>query len=217
MFSLLSDEGSRVLWKWAHLPQGGSPVHEALDTVNLYLWFITFPPSFCFKFQFQISSDLPFISLRDGLIYTSSSDSFLPAVAIGYLFTSRRVPPALLKGWAMTHKSPHFDEIKAMDYFFMSLQNTPPIQCLQTHLILLNTSKGPYSPHWHHKSELQYFENSDGYVSTTSFLTSATGRDGFSNRWVRRKVIAVISVVLLPSAAPWAFKHSNTWYTADKK
>lgn len=180
MFSLLSDEGSRVLWKWAHLPQGGSLVHEALDTVNLYLWFITFPPLFCFKFQFQISSDLPFIPLRDELIYTSSSDSFLPDVAVGYLFTSRRVAPALLKGWAMTHKSPHFDKIKAMYYFFHEPPKKPTDSVSpDTFDFVEHKKQGPYSTRWHHKSER--LENSDGRVSTTSFLTSAPGRDGFSS------------------------------------
>lgn len=119
MFSLLSDEGRRVLWKWAHLPQGGLTVHEALETVNLCLPFITFSPLFSvFKFQFQISPVLSFISFRDGVIYTSSLDSFSSDAALGYLLTSWRASPALLKGSAMTHQNPHFDEIKANVFFF---------------------------------------------------------------------------------------------------
>lgn len=151
MFSLLSDEGRRVLWKWAHLPQGGSTVHEALETVNLCLPFITFS---VFKFQFQISPALSFISFRDGVIHTSSLDSFSSDAALGYLFTSWRASPALLKGSAMTHQNPHFDEIKANVFFFF-FQNSPLpslIQCPQTHLILQDTrSKGALSPRWHYK------------------------------------------------------------------
>lgn len=139
---------------------GGSTVHEALETVNLCLPFITFFPLFSvFKFQFQISSVLSFISFRDGIIYTSSLNSFSSDAALGYLFTSWRASLALLKGSAMTHQSPHFDEIKANVFFFLlSLQNNPLpslIQCPQTHLILSNTrSKGALSPCWHHKSGL---------------------------------------------------------------
>lgn len=124
MFSLLSDEGRRVLWKWAHLPQGGSTVHEALETVNLCLPFITFS---VFKFQFQISPVLSFISFRDGVIHTSSSDSFSSDAALGYLFTSWRASPALLKRFGYDSPEPSLwrDQGTCFLLFFF-LQNSPP-------------------------------------------------------------------------------------------
>lgn len=119
MFSLLSDEGRRVLWKWAHLPQGGRQCMKHWKQSISVCHSSLFSPLFSvFKFQFQISSVLSFISFRDGVIYTSSLDSFSTDAALGYLFTSWRASPALLKGTAMTHQSPHFDEIKANVFFF---------------------------------------------------------------------------------------------------
>lgn len=109
----------------------------------------SFPPLFCFKFQFQISSDQPFISFKDGLSYTSSSDSFLPDVALGYLFTSRQLPPALLKGWAMTHESPYIEEIKAITtIFFLSASKTPHQFNVHRHIWFCRTreAKGLFHP-----------------------------------------------------------------------
>lgn len=63
-------------------------VNEALDTVNLYLLFIIFFFWPCFEFQFQHSSLLPFIYLGVAAIYTSSFNSFLSDVVLGYQFTS---------------------------------------------------------------------------------------------------------------------------------
>lgn len=139
---------------------GGSTVHDALETVNLCLPFITFFPLFSvFKFQFQIPSVLSFISFRDGVIYTSSLDSFSTDAALGYLFTSWRASPALLKGSAMTHQSPHFDEIKANVFFFppQPPKQTPPFfnsMSADTFDFVNTRSKGALSPCWHHKSGL---------------------------------------------------------------
>lgn len=220
MFSLLSDEGRRVLWKWAHLPQGGLTVHEALETVNLCLPFITFFPLFSvFKFQFQISPVLSFISFRDGVIYTSSLDSFSSDASLGYLLTSWRASPALLKGSAMTHQNPHFDEIKANVFFFffffflLSLLNSPLpslIQCPQTHLILSNTrSKGVLSPCWHHKYGLLW---KVWHPCLNSLIPHLCQDEMFFPRmWDKQKevICSIFYALLLPSAARWAIKHAK--------
>lgn len=73
MFSLLSDEGRRVLWKWAHLPQRGRQcMKHWIQSISICDSSPFLPLFSVFKFQFQISPVLSFISFRDGVIYTSS-------------------------------------------------------------------------------------------------------------------------------------------------
>lgn len=80
-------------------------LNEAQDRVNLYWLFIIFFFFFlpCFKFQFELSSALPFISPRVAAIYTLSFNSFLSDVVLGYHFTSCLPSVRLLKGCGMNH------------------------------------------------------------------------------------------------------------------
>ncbi len=127
MFSLLSDEGRRVLWKWAHLPQRGRQcMKHWIQSISICDSSHFLSLFSVFKFQFEISSVLSFISFRDEVIYTSSWDSSWSDVAFRYLFTSRRASPALLKASAVTHLSPHFDEIKAKGFFYPQPPKQPP-------------------------------------------------------------------------------------------
>lgn len=131
VFSLVR-RSRRVLWKWAHLPQGGRQcMKNHIQSISI-CDSSPFPPLFSvFKFQSQISSFLSFISLEDEVIYTSSSDSFCSDVALGYRFTSQR---ALLK-WLTRVLTLTRSRRRA---FFLS-KTTPSclIRCPQTHLIFV--------------------------------------------------------------------------------
>lgn len=123
-FSLLSDEGLDFYGNEA-------PSHrvymlnEALDRVNLYWLFIIFFFSLpCFKFQFELSSALPFISPGVAAIYTLSFNSFLSDVVLGYQFTSCLPSVRLLKGCGMNHTGHSLRWIWGKTLFFITHQNT---------------------------------------------------------------------------------------------
>lgn len=122
-FSLLSDEGLDFYGN-------EEPSHrvymlnEALDRVNLYwLFIIFFLP--CFKFQFELSAALPFISLGVAAIYTLSFNSFLSDVLLGYQFTSCLPSVRLLKGCGMNHTGHSLRWIWGKPSFFLSPTKTP--------------------------------------------------------------------------------------------
>lgn len=99
-FSLLSDEG-RDFYGNEKPSHGVYMWNEALDRVNVYWLFIIFFFLPCFKFQFELSLALPFISLGVAAIYTLSFN--LSDVVLGYQFTSCLPSVRLLKRCGMNH------------------------------------------------------------------------------------------------------------------
>ncbi len=167
MFSLLSDEGRRVLWKWAHLPQRGRQcMKHSIQSISICDSSHFLSLFSVFMFQFEISSVLSFISFRDEVIYTSSWDSSWSDVALSYLFTSRRASSALLKASAVTHLSPHFDEIKAKGFFFSASKTTPsPLQFdVRRHIWFCRTQEAGGLFHPADIINLGYFEKCDCHV-----------------------------------------------------
>lgn len=113
-------------------------LNEALDRVNLYWLFIIsfffFFTQPCFKFQFELSSALPFISPGVAAIYTLSFSSSLSDVVPGYQLTSCLPSVRLLKGCGMNHTGAYTSVNMKQTLFFLSLtQNSPLLYLISVH------------------------------------------------------------------------------------
>lgn len=124
-FFLLSDEG-RDFYGNEKPSHGVYMWNEALDRVNVYWLFIIFFFLPCFKFQFELSSAQPFISLGVAAIYTLSFNLFLSDVVLGYQFTSCLLSVRLLKGCGMNHMGHWLWWIWGKTLFSLSPTKHPP-------------------------------------------------------------------------------------------
>ncbi len=165
MFSLLSDQGRRVLWKWAHLPQRGRQcMKHSIQSISICDSSHFLSLFSVFKFQFEISSVLSFISFRDEVIYTSSWDSSWSDVALssphdGITSSSKSL------GCDSLEPSLWRDQGKGL--FFPSASKTTPSPLqfdVRRHIWFCRTQEAGGLFHPADIINLGYFEKCDGHV-----------------------------------------------------